>query len=53
MESFTGVDMRDWALVLLKEKEKRRKNGDTIISILTLKKKFKLVKLVAEEKGYC
>lgn len=46
-ESFTSMEIRDWALVLLKEKEKRSENENTVTSILLFKKKFKLIQLEA------
>lgn len=33
------MEIRDWALVLLKGKKKRRENEDTVTSILPFKKK--------------
>lgn len=41
------MEIRDWALVLLKEKEKRSENENTVTSILLFKKKFKLIQLEA------
>lgn len=41
-ESFTSMEIRDWALVLLKEKEKRSENENTVTFILLFKKKIQI-----------